>query len=136
MGEVDYVQKQQPKANGMQYSFVSHDSVTAKVRPLLHKHGVGFTTRAICTSRKGKVSEDQFRQLQAAGRSHGADLARFCKYFQVPSLKDVPASRFKEGAGRDARQGQAEGAGQCMSRARRNGCWSAAARLRPRASPT
>jgi hypothetical protein len=44
----------------------------------------------------GKVSEDQFRQLQAAVDRTGADLARFCKYFQVPSLKDVPAGRFKE----------------------------------------
>jgi hypothetical protein len=37
MGEVDYVQKE--KKQGMNYSIVSHDAVTAKVRPLLHKHG-------------------------------------------------------------------------------------------------
>lgn len=44
----------------------------------------------------GKVSVDQFRQLQAAVARTGADLGRFCKYFQVPSLKDVPASRFDQ----------------------------------------
>ncbi len=38
MGEVKYVQKNKPK--GMQYSVVSHDNVTAKVRPALLKHGV------------------------------------------------------------------------------------------------
>ena len=38
MGEVDYVQKE--KKAGMRYSIVSHDAVTAKVRPLLHKHGI------------------------------------------------------------------------------------------------
>ena len=46
--------------------------------------------------KNGKVDDDQFRTLQAAVDRTGADLARFCKYFQVPSLKDVPASRFKE----------------------------------------
>jgi len=44
----------------------------------------------------GKVDAQQFRTLQAAVDRTGADLARFCKYFQVPSLKDVPATRFKE----------------------------------------
>jgi ERF superfamily len=37
-GEVDYVQKE--KKAGMKYSIVSHDAVTAKVRPLMVKHGV------------------------------------------------------------------------------------------------
>ncbi len=44
----------------------------------------------------GKVNDDQFRQLQAAVDRTGADLTRFCAYFQVPSLKDVPASRYAE----------------------------------------
>jgi hypothetical protein len=44
----------------------------------------------------GKVSDAQFRELQAAVDRTGADLGRFCKYFQVPSLKDVPAARFGE----------------------------------------
>jgi len=36
--EVDYIQKE--KKQGMRYSIVSHDAVTAKVRPLMVKHGV------------------------------------------------------------------------------------------------
>jgi len=40
MEEVDYVQKE--KKSGMRYSIVSHDAVTAKVRPLLLKHGVVY----------------------------------------------------------------------------------------------
>ena len=44
----------------------------------------------------GKVTEEQFRELQSAVDRTGADLARFCKYFQVPSLKDVPAERYEE----------------------------------------
>ncbi len=44
----------------------------------------------------GKVNDDQFRELQAAVDRTGADLARFCAYFQVQSLKDVPASRYAE----------------------------------------
>lgn len=38
--EVDYVQKE--KKQGMRYSIVSHDAVTAKVRPLMVKHGVVY----------------------------------------------------------------------------------------------
>jgi hypothetical protein len=38
MQEVDYIQKE--KRQGMRYSIVSHDAVTAKVRPLMVKHGV------------------------------------------------------------------------------------------------
>lgn len=40
MGEVDYIQKD--KKQGMRYSIVSHDVVTAKVRPLLLKHGIVY----------------------------------------------------------------------------------------------
>ena len=39
MGELDYIQKGSNKVNG-QYRFVSHDQVTAKIHPLLVKHGV------------------------------------------------------------------------------------------------
>ena len=38
MKEVDYIQKEQKK--GMNYTIVSHDAVTAKVRPALVEHGV------------------------------------------------------------------------------------------------
>ena len=40
MADVDYIQKE--KKSGMNYSIVSHDAVTAKVRPILQKHGVVY----------------------------------------------------------------------------------------------
>jgi len=40
MGEVDYIQKE--KKQGMRYSIVSHDAVTAKVRPILLKYGIVY----------------------------------------------------------------------------------------------
>jgi len=40
MNEVDYIQKD--KKQGMRYSIVSHDVVTAKVRPFLLKHGIVY----------------------------------------------------------------------------------------------
>lgn len=40
MAECTYVQKNRPK--GMEYSIVSHDAVTKKVRPYLLKHGVRY----------------------------------------------------------------------------------------------
>ena len=39
MSELDYIEKGALKVNG-QYRFVSHDQVTAKVHPLLVKHGI------------------------------------------------------------------------------------------------
>lgn len=40
MAEVSYVQKE--KKSDMNYSIVSHDAVTAKVRPVLLKHGIVY----------------------------------------------------------------------------------------------
>lgn len=40
MKEVDYVQKE--KKPRMQYSIVTHDAVTALVRPVLHRHGIVY----------------------------------------------------------------------------------------------
>jgi hypothetical protein len=40
MLEVDYIQKE--KKTGMRYSIVSHDAVTAKVRPLMVKQGIVY----------------------------------------------------------------------------------------------
>lgn len=40
MGEVDYIQKESKK--GMSYTIVSHDAVTAKVRPVLLKNGIVY----------------------------------------------------------------------------------------------
>ena len=39
-GELDYIQKE--KKQGMNYSIVSHDKVTAAVRPLMVKHGIVY----------------------------------------------------------------------------------------------
>ncbi len=58
MGEVDYVQKE--KKQGMNYSIVSHDAVTAKVRPLLHKHGVVYYPRNLTVSQNGNRTEALF----------------------------------------------------------------------------
>lgn len=40
MGEVDYIQKEAKR--GMQYTIVSHDAVTAKVRPVLLRNGIVY----------------------------------------------------------------------------------------------
>lgn len=40
MAEVSYIQKE--KKSGMNYTIVSHDAVTAKVRPALLKHGIVY----------------------------------------------------------------------------------------------
>lgn len=40
MGDVTYIQKE--KKQGMNYTIVSHDAVTAKVRPILLKHGIVY----------------------------------------------------------------------------------------------
>jgi hypothetical protein len=55
---VDYVQKE--KKQGMNYSIVSHDAVTAKVRPLLHKHGVIYYPRALTVSQNENRTEAVF----------------------------------------------------------------------------
>jgi hypothetical protein len=58
MGEVDYVQKE--RKQGMNYSIVSHDAVTAKVRPLLHKHGVIYYPRGLSVQQNGNRTEAVF----------------------------------------------------------------------------
>jgi hypothetical protein len=42
----------------------------------------------------GKVSEAQLHKLQDKANAVGADLARFCNYFGIASLKEVPADKF------------------------------------------
>jgi hypothetical protein len=58
MGEVDYVQKE--RKQGMNYSIVSHDAVTAKVRPLLHKHGVIYYPKGLRVQQNGNRTEAVF----------------------------------------------------------------------------
>jgi hypothetical protein len=55
MAEVDYIQKE--KKSGMNYSIVSHDAVTAKVRPILQRHGVVYYPRNIQVSQNGNRTE-------------------------------------------------------------------------------
>ena len=55
MGHVSYVQKQQ--GGGLQYSVVSHDAVTAKVRPVLLEHGVIYFPQDMEVSQNGNRTE-------------------------------------------------------------------------------
>lgn len=55
MQEVDYIQKE--KRQGMRYSIVSHDAVTAKVRPLMVKHGVVYFPTAFKMEQVGNRTQ-------------------------------------------------------------------------------
>lgn len=55
MGEVDYIQKE--RKQGMRYTIVSHDAVTAKVRPILHKFGVLYYPVRIDCGQTGNRTE-------------------------------------------------------------------------------
>jgi hypothetical protein len=55
MEEVTYIQKEQ-KA-GMRYSIVSHDDVTAKVRPALLKQGIVYFPMTILVDRDGNLTQ-------------------------------------------------------------------------------
>jgi hypothetical protein len=58
MNDVDYIQKE--KKQGMQYTIVSHDAVTAKVRPILQKHGVVYYPRAMAIEQVGNRTQAVF----------------------------------------------------------------------------
>jgi hypothetical protein len=58
MADVDYVQKE--KKQGMNYSIVSHDAVTAKVRPILQKHGVVYYPRDMNVHQEGNRTQACF----------------------------------------------------------------------------
>jgi hypothetical protein len=55
MAEVTYIQKENKK--GMNYSIVSHDAVTAKVRPVLLKNGIVYHPTAIDAQQSGNRTE-------------------------------------------------------------------------------
>src|ERR1044072_8787515 len=55
MAEVDYIQKE--KKSGMNYSIVSHDAVTAKVRPILQAHGVVYYPKDFHAQQNGNRTE-------------------------------------------------------------------------------
>jgi hypothetical protein len=53
--KVDYIQKE--RKSGMRYSIVSHDAVTAKVRPILHECGVVYYPVGIHHTQHGNRTE-------------------------------------------------------------------------------
>jgi ERF superfamily len=53
--KVDYVQKE--RKSGMRYSIVSHDAVTAKVRPVLVECGIHYHPVALSFSQSGNRTE-------------------------------------------------------------------------------
>lgn len=55
MSEISYLQKE--NKSGMRYSIVSHDKVTALVRPVFVKHGVIFYPVEIMTRQDGNRTE-------------------------------------------------------------------------------
>lgn len=55
MGEVDYVQKE--RKPGMRYTIVSHDAVTAKVRPVLVSHGIVYYPVSLTRRQDGNRTE-------------------------------------------------------------------------------
>lgn len=77
MGEVDYIQKE--KKDGMQYRIVSHDAVTAKVRPILQKHGVVYYPRNMTVENVGNRTQSYFdvRFENIDDRSDFIDVATF-----------------------------------------------------------
>jgi len=56
MKKVDYVQKEEKKS-GIQYRFVSHDAVTAAVRPLLVEEGVVYFPQNLAYKQDGNRTE-------------------------------------------------------------------------------
>lgn len=62
--EVDYIQKE--KKSGMNYSIVSHDAVTAKVRPLLVKHGIVYYPSNMRLGQNGNRTEMQCEVIFAS----------------------------------------------------------------------
>ena len=55
--QVDYIKKE--KKSGMRYSIVSHDAVTAKVRPLMVAHGVIYYPCDLKIAQSGNRTEVQ-----------------------------------------------------------------------------
>lgn len=77
MADVDYIQKE--KKSGMNYSIVSHDAVTAKVRPILHKHGIVYYPRDMHVEQNGNRTQAVFqvRFENIDDRSDYIDVATF-----------------------------------------------------------
>ena len=76
-GEVDYLQKE--KKEGMKYTIVSHDKVTAAIRPVLVKNGVLYYPIDIDYSQDGNRT-----QTKLTVRFVNVDAPT--EFFDVPSL--------------------------------------------------
>lgn len=76
MNEVDYVQKE--KKQGMRYSIVTHDAVTAKVRPVLLKNGIVYHPINI-------------NHQQIGNRTEVGLVVRFVNVDQPEDFFDVPS---------------------------------------------
>lgn len=77
MGQVSYIQKEAKR--GMQYTIVSHDAVTAKVRPALLEHGVVY--------HPVNLSHEQIgNRTQVALTVRFANIDNPEDYIDVPSL--------------------------------------------------
>lgn len=44
------------------------------------------------------ISDEQFKELSSLIDAHGADLVKFCKYFKIDALTDLPADKFDQAA--------------------------------------
>jgi hypothetical protein len=77
MAEVDYIQKE--RKQGMNYSIVSHDAVTAKVRPILQGHGIVYYPRDLAVTQNGNRTEAVFsvRFENVDDRTDFIDVATF-----------------------------------------------------------
>lgn len=77
MAEVDYIQKE--KKEGMQYRIVSHDAVTAKVRPILHKNGIVYYPKDMVVEQVGNRTQAMFnvRFENIEDRADFIDVATF-----------------------------------------------------------
>lgn len=71
MKEISYVQKE--KKNGMKYSIVSHDAVTALVRPSLVRHGITYFPAGLDVKQTGNRTEVVVR-VQFTNADDPADL--------------------------------------------------------------
>lgn len=79
MNEVDYVQKE--KKQGMRYSIVTHDAVTAKVRPALLRNGIVYHPINI-------------QHQQVGNRTEVGLVVRFVNVDEPSEFFDVPSLGF------------------------------------------
>lgn len=79
MEKVDYVQKEKKK--GMNYTIVSHDAVTAKVRPALHAAGVVYHPHSL-------------EYVQDGNRTQVRMVVRFVNIDDPNDFVDVPCLGF------------------------------------------